>query len=176
MKSYARRFRRIQVFVKVDGSKVFPLEVSLSDKLGDVVKRIPSSACGSKRHVHIAREGRVIRRSDDLNCGISDGSAVQVMSRMRGGGKHKVKTSKAAQERDRSAEKVGTRRLARRVRQKKSPRRRDQWRGWRKEARWRGRWRYKRWKLKKGGRAAQVRGVGDGVSGVGGGVEAGREG
>ena len=33
------------------GSKVFPLEVSLSDKVGDVVKRIPSSACDSKRDV-----------------------------------------------------------------------------------------------------------------------------
>ena len=105
-KSDGKGFKTIQIFVKVDGSKVFPLEVSLSDKVGDVAKRIPSSACDSKRDVCMTCEGRVIRRSNDLkNCGISDGSTVQVMSRMRGGGKHKDKTSKAAKKRNRSPEK-----------------------------------------------------------------------
>ena len=45
---------------------MFPLELSLSDRVGHVVKRIPSSACGSKRHVYMMCKGRVIRRSDDL--------------------------------------------------------------------------------------------------------------
>ena len=41
-------------------------------------------------------EGRVLRRSDELkSCRGSDGSTVQVVSRMRGGAKHKDKKSKA---------------------------------------------------------------------------------
>ena len=77
VESDGRRLRMIQIFVKVDGSEVLPLEVSMSDKVGDVVTRIPSSACGSKRDVYMTCEGRVMRRSDDLkNCGISDGSTV----------------------------------------------------------------------------------------------------
>ena len=83
------------MFVKVDGSKAFPLEVSLSDKVGDVVKRIPSSACDSKRDVYMTCEGRVIRRSDDLKgCGISDGGTLQITPRIRGG-RHKGKKNKA---------------------------------------------------------------------------------
>ena len=42
-KSDGRKFRTVQIFVKVDGSKAFPLEVSLSDKIGDVVKRITAN-------------------------------------------------------------------------------------------------------------------------------------
>ena len=39
---------------------------------------------------------RVRRRSDELrSCGVVDGSTVQVVSRMRGGGRHKDKKSKA---------------------------------------------------------------------------------
>ena len=37
-------------------------------------------------------------------CGISDGGTLQVMSRMRGGGRHKDKKSKAEKKRDRSLE------------------------------------------------------------------------
>ena len=53
VKSDGRRLRTILFFLKVDGSKVFPLGVSLSDKVGDVVKQIPSSACDSKRDVYM---------------------------------------------------------------------------------------------------------------------------
>ena len=42
----------VQIFVKTDGSKTFPLEVSPDDKCGDVVTRIPNSACGSRRDVY----------------------------------------------------------------------------------------------------------------------------
>ena len=105
LKSDGRKLRTIQIFVKVDGSKTFPLKVSLSDEVGDVVKRIPSSACDSERDVCMTCEGRVIRRGDELKgCGISDGGTLQVMSRMRGGGRHKDKKSKAEKERDRSPE------------------------------------------------------------------------
>ena len=39
--------------------------------------------------------GRILRRSDKRkNCEVRDGSTVEVMSRIRGGGKHKDKKSK----------------------------------------------------------------------------------
>ena len=80
----------VQIFVKVNGSKTLPLEVSLSDKVGDIVKRIPSSVCCSKRDVYVPCEGRVIRRGDELKCcGVRDGSTVQVTSRMLGGRRRK---------------------------------------------------------------------------------------
>ena len=83
------------IFVKVDGSKAFPLDVSLSDEVGDIVERIPNSAC-SKRDVYVICERRVIRRSDDLwSSGVGDGSIVHVSRRMFGGGRHTDKKSKA---------------------------------------------------------------------------------
>ena len=86
----------VQIFFKVDGSKAFPLDVSLRDTVRDVVRCIPSSACCSKRDVYVRYEGRVIRRSDELrSCGISDGSAVQVTNRMSCGGKHQDRENKA---------------------------------------------------------------------------------
>ena len=40
-------------------------------------------------------EERVLRRSDELkSCDVRDGSAVEVVRRMRGGGKHKGKNIK----------------------------------------------------------------------------------
>ena len=51
-----------------------------SDKVSKM-RKIPSSACCSKRDVYVTLEGRVLRRSD--------GSIVQVTSRTRGGGKKK---------------------------------------------------------------------------------------
>ena len=40
--------------------------------------------------MHVTSGGRVLRRSDGLrSCGVSDGCTIQVMSRMRGGGRHK---------------------------------------------------------------------------------------
>ena len=72
------------------------MDVSLSDKVDDVVRRIPSSVCCSRHDVYVTCEGRVLRRSDELkNFGIGDGSAVQISSRVRGGGKHKNKKRKA---------------------------------------------------------------------------------
>ena len=61
-------------------------------KVGDVVKRIPSSACG----MYVTCEGRVIRRDDEMKtCGIRDGSTVQLMCRMRSRGRHIDKTNTA---------------------------------------------------------------------------------
>ena len=53
VKPDGRGFRTIQIFVKVDGSNVFPLETSLSDQVSDVVIRIPSSAYDTKRDVYM---------------------------------------------------------------------------------------------------------------------------
>ena len=48
----------------------------------------------------------MLGRSDELkSCRVRDGSTVQVVSRMRGGGRHKDKTSKAAKKRNWSPEK-----------------------------------------------------------------------
>ena len=41
----------VQIFVKVERSKAFPLGMSLSDKVSDIVGRIPNSASCSKRDV-----------------------------------------------------------------------------------------------------------------------------
>ena len=64
--------RTIQIFIKVNESRTFPLDVSQDDKVDDVLRQIQSE------------EG-----------GVTDGCMVQVTSRMRGGGKHKDKKSKA---------------------------------------------------------------------------------
>ena len=67
------------------------MEVAPNDKVSDMMKRIPSGG-----DVYVTSRGRVLRRSDQLrSCGVVDGSAVQVVSRMRGGGRHKDKKRKA---------------------------------------------------------------------------------
>ena len=68
------------------------MEVSLTDdKVEDVIRRILNG-----EDVFVTMHGRTLKRSEKLNsCGVSDGCTIQVMSRMRGGGKHKDKKSKA---------------------------------------------------------------------------------
>ena len=91
--------RAVQIFVKVDGMKTVLREVSPEDK----VQKILNTVSGE---VIRTCEGRMPRKDDELkSCGVSDGCTIQVMSRMRGGGKHKVKTSKAEKKRDRTPEK-----------------------------------------------------------------------
>ena len=98
--------KTVQMLVNVEGSKAFPLEVSLTVMVSDVVRRTPSSARCSKRDVYLTSWRRVLRRSEDLrSCGVSDGSAVQVTSRMRSGGTHKDNKSKADKKRVASLEK-----------------------------------------------------------------------
>ena len=66
----------------VDGSKTLPLEVSPRDKVDDIVKRFSSSAYDGKQDVTCG--GRVLREDDELKSGgVRDGSAVQVVGRMR---------------------------------------------------------------------------------------------
>ena len=55
--------RTVQIFVKMDGSKAFPMEVSPSDKVSDVVRWIQRSVRSSSRDVHGTSGGRVFLRS-----------------------------------------------------------------------------------------------------------------
>ena len=89
-KKSANRLRRI--FVKVDESKVIPMEESLTDgKVEDVMRQIQKD-----EDVYVTMHGRVLRRNEKLKrCGVTDGCTIQVTSRMRGGGRHKDKRSKS---------------------------------------------------------------------------------
>ena len=84
--------KMIQIFVKVDGSKVTPMEVSLTDgKVEDVMRQIQKD-----EDVYVTMHGKALRRNEKLkSCGVTDGCTIQVTSRMRGGGRHKDKRSKA---------------------------------------------------------------------------------
>ena len=98
-----RRSRRksrkmIQIFVKVNGGKTSVMEIEMSDKVDDIVKKISIS----DRDVYVTSGGRILRRSDELeSCEVRDGSIVEVTSRMRGGGRHKDKRNKAQNTRGR---------------------------------------------------------------------------
>ena len=82
----------VQIFVKMDGGKTSAMEMKMNDKVDDIVKKIPIG----DQDVYVTSGGRILRRSDKLkSCEVRDGSTVEVTSRMRGGGKHKDKKSKA---------------------------------------------------------------------------------
>ena len=86
----------VQIFVKVDGSKTLPLVVSPSDKVDDIMRRILNNVKSSKSDVYMTCEGRVLRWSDELrSSGVGDGCTVQIMSMLRGGGKHRNKKNTA---------------------------------------------------------------------------------
>ena len=98
-----KNYRKVQIFVKVDGMKTVLKEVSPEDK----VQKILNTVSGSDQDVYATCEGRMLRKDDELrSCGVSDGCTIQVMSKMRGGGTHTVKTSKAEKKRDRTPEKT----------------------------------------------------------------------
>ena len=86
-----KRKKMVQIFVKVDGMKTVAMEVSPEDK----VQKILNTVSGSDRDVYVSSGGRILKGSDKLkSCEVRDGSTVQVVSRMRGGGKHKDKKGK----------------------------------------------------------------------------------
>ena len=86
-----RRRKMIQIFVRVNGSKTSPMEVSLTDdRVEDVMRQIQKD-----EDAYVTSHGRVLKRSDKLkSCGVTDGCTIQVTSRMRGGGNHKDKKGK----------------------------------------------------------------------------------
>ena len=87
--------RVVQIFVKVDGMKTVLREVSPEDK----VQKILNTVSGSDQDVYATCEGKMLRKDDELkSCGVTDVCMIQVMSRMRGGGRHTDKRSKAEKE------------------------------------------------------------------------------
>ena len=86
-----KKRKTVQIFVKVDGSKVTPMEVSLSDdKVEDVLRQVQND-----EDVYVTMHGRMLKKSERLkSCGVTDGCTIQVTSRLRGGGRHKEKKSK----------------------------------------------------------------------------------
>ena len=91
----------IQIFVKVDEGKVTPMEVSLTDgKVEDVMRQLQRD-----EDVYVTMHGKVLRRNEKLkSCGVTDGCTIQVTSRMRGGGRHKGKSSKSEKKRTTKSE------------------------------------------------------------------------
>ena len=87
-----RQRKMAQIFVKVNGSKATPMEVNLTDdKVEDVIRQIQKD-----EDVYVTMHGKVLRRDEKLkSCEVTDGCTIQVTSRLRGGGKHKDKRSKA---------------------------------------------------------------------------------
>ena len=87
-----RQRKMVQIFVKVDEAKVTPMDVSLTDgKIEDVIRQVQKG-----EDVYVTMQGKVLRRNEKLkSCGVTDGCTIQVTSRMRGGGKHQDKKSKA---------------------------------------------------------------------------------
>ena len=85
-----KKKKMVQIFVKVNGSKATPTEVNLADdKVDDVIRRIQKDD-----DVYVTLHGRVLKRSEKLkSCEVTDGSTMQVTSRLRGGGRHKNKRS-----------------------------------------------------------------------------------
>ena len=51
----------VQIFVKADGSKTFPLMVSPSDKVDEVMRRIRNNVKSNKSDVYMTCERRVLR-------------------------------------------------------------------------------------------------------------------
>ena len=64
-RSTKQRRRTAQIFVKVDGSRTIMMEMALSDKVSDIVKRIPTSACCSNSEVYAMCERKVLRQGEE---------------------------------------------------------------------------------------------------------------
>ena len=52
------RKKPVQIFVKVDGCKTSAMEMEMSDKVDDIVKKIPIS----DRDVFVTSGGKILRR------------------------------------------------------------------------------------------------------------------
>ena len=78
-----------------------PMEVSLTDgKVEDVMRQVQRD-----EDVYVTMHGKVLRRNEKLkSCGVADGCTIQVTSRMRGGGRHKDKSSKSEKKRTTKSE------------------------------------------------------------------------
>ena len=95
--------KMVQIFVKVNGSKVTPMEVNMTDdKVEDIMRQVQKD-----EDVYVTMQGNVLKTSEKLKrCGVTEGCTIQVTSRMRGGGKHREKKSKIEKERSGSPKKI----------------------------------------------------------------------
>ena len=92
--------KTVQIFVKLDEMKTVLREVSPEDKVQEILNTVG----GSDQDVYVTCEGRMLRKDEQLkSCGVRDGGTIQVTSRMRGGGKHRDKKSKAEKKQAASA-------------------------------------------------------------------------
>ena len=101
--------KMIQIYVKVNGGKVVPMEVNLTnDKVEDVMRRIQNV-----EDTYVTLHGRVLKRREKLkSCEVTDRCTIQVTSRLRGGGRsknkmageRKKKSPKKVEQNDRSTE------------------------------------------------------------------------
>ena len=93
----------VQIFVRVNGSKAAPMEVNLTDdNVEDVMRRIRND-----KGAYVTMNGKVLRTSEKLkSCEVTDGSTIQVASRVRGGGRHKDKKSRDEKEHAASTKKT----------------------------------------------------------------------
>ena len=90
-----KRRKTVQIFVKVNESKAFPLDVSTDVKVEDVMRQVQKV-----EDAYVTMQGKVLRGNEKLkSCGATDGCTIQV-SRMRGGGKHKDKKSQKERKRE----------------------------------------------------------------------------
>ena len=104
--------RTFQIFVKMDDSKTVTMDVEPIDKIGDIVRR---SVGGGRQDVYATCEGTVLRRDDELkSCGVRDGSTVQIVSMLRGGGKHKDKKNQSKKKQAKSPKRLELSRGSRR--------------------------------------------------------------
>ena len=89
--------RTFQIFVKTDDLKTMTMDVTPNDKIQDVVRR---GMGYSKHDVYVTCEGRMLNENAELKSSeVRDGSTVRVVSRLRGGGRHKEKKSKGEKKR-----------------------------------------------------------------------------
>ena len=97
-----KKWKTVQIFVRVNGSKATLMDVNLADdKVEDVVRRIQND-----EDAYVTMQGKVLKRHEKLkSCGVTDGCMIQVTSSLRGGGKHKDK--KGQKERKRAAKPQG---------------------------------------------------------------------
>ena len=89
--------KMIQIYVKVNGGKVIPTEVNLTDdKVEDVMRQVPSSD-----DMYVTLHGRVLKRSDKLkSCEVTDGCT----SKNKAAGERKKKSPKKVEQNDQSTE------------------------------------------------------------------------
>ena len=75
--------RMVQIFVKMDGARTVPMEVSFDAKVRDLQSRALRSKSENDQDVYVMSDGRVLNGSEELgSCGVRDGSAVQVVRRL----------------------------------------------------------------------------------------------